>query len=658
MLVNFYINLNKPVVISILIASVSLLIVFLFRKMRKPFSYTLACLPYLLAVIPFLFSRELPGGDSHTYYYPAFESIINAVRDGNLFPQWFAANGGVRIGFFHINLISTLPGRIFAYYILSIFPISAVVIYKIQYVAAVILMGFGWWLALKKLTRSRMAAYFGTLMVIMGGTGITFHQEQVMGAACYIPWLVYSLLKIRDDTRYLFPAVILFGLGLTVYYPQINFLSMGVLAVLLATLYPAILKNIFLKQKKRIPLLLVLFILAILPSINILYHIGNLTSSIRTEKAMYFPENYSEYILLNRAGGETSALPSYLLQYLIPAVQDEEIEGYGEMPDRCSFFVGRIGLLMALFGIIFRPRRAIPIIILLICFIALTMGINSPLQIPRLLFLIHFPTIALFRQWIHFFPMINFCLCALAAIGFAAILSFARKKSKVLINILVPALLFLHITDLSIYDRKYCSEFQTRETITNMDENFFNRTDYAGVHWFQYKNRHQLYHACPEAIPTKTYLTTNIITVSGREEQDPAEICSILFEGEYRAVIDTPISTTFQPDEEIKMLSCPAKVNPRGLTVQVLAHSPALLATPLNYDLRSKAFIDGTELPLIKINGALSGVLVPEGDYQVVFKVPWDIYWPLVWIQWLLYIFLVVFFIVLARKNLPENPSS
>ncbi|MEA1928791.1 MAG: hypothetical protein U9N73_11355, partial [Candidatus Auribacterota bacterium] len=603
----------------------------------------------------FVFSRDLPAGDSHTYYFPAFESILNAVRDGNLFPQWFAANGGVRIGFFHINLISTLPGRVLAYYLLSFTPISTVVIYKIQYLASVLLMGFGWWMALKQLTRSRLAAYFGTLMVIMGGTGITFHQEQVLGVTCYIPWFVYSILKIRDDTRYIFPAVTLFGLGLTVYYPQINLLSMGTLAVLLSIFYPVFLKKIFREQKKRAYLLPVLFILAILPSIYILYYNSNLTSSIRTEKAMYFPKDYSEYILLNRAGGETSALPSYLLQYLNPTVQVADIEGYGEMPDRCSFFVGRIGLLMVLFGIILKPHRAIPIIILLICSVALALGINFPLPIPRYLFLIRVPTIALFRQWLHFFPLINFCLSALAAIGFAAFLNFARRKSNIMLSAVVPIILFLQIAELSFYDLKYCFEFQTTEAITNMEDNFFNRRDYAGIHWFQYKNRHRLYHTCPEAIPTGTYLTTNTITVDGGEEDELEKIRLILTMESDQTVIDTPMKGMIQANKQIKNLPCPATANSRGLKVRVSAPGAALLVTPLNYDLGATAFLDDEETPLIRVNGALSGVVVPKGYHRVSFIIPWDIYWFLVWIQWVLYLFIALFF--LRKNNIDKTPK-
>lgn len=640
---------------SILISTGSLIILFLCRRRRVTTPYPLACIPFLLAIIPFIFSSNLPAGDSHTYYYPAFESITNSVREGTLFPQWFGANGGVRIGFFHINLISTIPGRVFAYYFLSPLPISPIVIYKVQYGFAVILMGFGWWLALKRLTHSSLAAFFGTLMVIMGGTGITFHQEQVLGVTCYIPWFVYSILKIQDNTGYIFPAVTLFGLGLTVYYPQINFLSMSILVILLVISNPAILKNVLQEQAKRTPLMLLLFILSILPSIYILYHSNNLTSSIRTEKAMYYPKNYSEYILLNYAGGTTSAIPSYLLQYLNPVVQDDEIEGYGEMPDRCSFFVGRIGLLMALLGVILRPRRTLPVIILLICFIALTLGINSPLPIPKYLFLINFPTISLFRQWLHFFPTINFCLSALAAIGCAALVNFARCKSNILFNALFAIILFLQITDLSLYDREYCSEFQTTETITNMEDNFFNRTDYAGVHWFQYKNRHRLYHTCPEAIPTGIYLTTNIITVEGGEEEELREICSSnLTTRSDQVVITTAIESMFQVGEAIRKLSCPTNVTSRGLIVRVSAPSVGLLVTPLNYDLNTRAFLNDEELPVLRVNNALSGIVVPEGTHRIEFKVPWDIYWPLVWIQWLLYLVIAIF---LIRLNYAENRS-
>ncbi len=634
--------LPPPLPSALAIAAVAIIFLRVWGRKGRAIPYPLTWIPYLLSVLPFVLTAELPVGDSHTYYYPAFESFLGAVREGTFFPRWLAANGGVRIGFFHINLISTLPGRVFAYYLLSLLPLSAAVIYKIQYLAGVLLMGFGWWLALKQLTRCSLAAYLGTLMVIMGGTGITFHQEQVLGVTAYVPWFIYSLLKISDDHRYVFPAAILFGLGLTAYYPQINFLSM---LLALAAIGIPFCRSIRHWRWWTGPGALLFLILAGLPSLYILHHSSEFTSSIRTERAVYFPENYSEYLRLNRAGGTTSALPTYFWQYLDPVVQSADIAGYGEMPDRCGFFVGRVALLFALFGVLLKPRTALPWLGLLAAFSGLTLGINCVIPIPKLLFSIRFPTFSLFRQWLHFFPLVNFSLSALAAIGLAGIVRLCRGRGRTiyLLTIILP--LFLAVAELSAYDRKYVSEFRDGEHPGNMEENFFTRTDYAGVHWFQYKNRHRLYHTCPEAIPVESFLTADTVSVPGGEERELDEICALIAGGGTGTVIDTPLAGIFRPDRPPARGTVTTAVTPRGLDIRVSSPGPALLVTPLNYDLGARPVLDGEEARRIRINGALSGILVPEGGHQVEFIIPRDIYWPLVWIQWILCLLAAVFFL-------------
>lgn len=602
-------------------------------------------------MLPFVLTAELPVGDSHTYYYPAFESFLGAAREGTFFPRWLAANGGVRIGFFHINLISTLPGRVFAYYLLSLLPLSAAVIYKVQYLAGVLLIGFGWWLALKQLTRSSLAAYLGTVMVIMGGTGITFHQEQVLGVTAYFPWFIYSLLKIRDDHRYVYPAAILFGLGLTAYYPQINFFSM---LLALAAMGIPFFRSIRHWRWWTGPVAFLFLFLASLPSLYILHHNSKFTSSIRTERAVYFPENYSEYLRLNRAGGTTSALPTYFWQYLDPVVQSADIAGYGEMPDRCGFFVGRVALLFALLGVLFKPRTALPWLMLLAAFSGLTLGINCVITIPKLLFSIRFPTFSLFRQWLHFFPLVNFSLSALAAIGLAGIVRLCRGRGRAIYLLMIILPLSLEVAELSAYDQKYVSEFRDSEHPGSMEENFFIRTDYAGVHWFQYRNRHRLYHTCPEAIPVESFLTAYTVTVPGGEERELDEICALIAGGGTGPVIDRRINGGFNPGEGIGRSAAFSTVTSRGLNVRLSTPSAALLVTPLNYDLGARAFLDGEEITPVRINGALTGIPVEAGEHRVNFIIPGDIYWPLVWIQWLLYLMIAIF---LIRMNYSKTRS-
>ncbi|MDP8215590.1 MAG: hypothetical protein RAO92_09410 [Candidatus Euphemobacter frigidus] len=139
--------------------------------------------------------------------------------------------------------------------------------------------------------------------------------------------------------------------------------------------------------------------------------------------------------------------------------------------------------------------------------------------------------------------------------------------------------------------------------------------------------------------------------MDGGEEEELEKICSILTMGSGQIVINTPIEGMIQAWKKIENMPCPAMVNSRGLKVRVTAPGAALLVTPLNYDLGARAFLDDEEFPLIRVNGALSGTIIKKGTHRVTFKVPWDIYWPLVWIQWCFYLFLTIFFIKSARRQ-------
>jgi len=626
----------------LLIAAVSVILVLIWQRKGWKIPYTLTWVPYLITIIPFILLSELPAGDSHTYFYPTFEHILRAVREGNLFPQWLPASGGVRTGVYHILCIPTIPHKILGYYLLSYLPFTSVVIYKLSYIAGVLLMGYGWWLVLNYLTNCRLASYFGTIMIIMGGTGITFHQEHVLGNIYLIPWFVLAVLKLKDESRYIFPLVILFGLGVTTYEPQIQVISMGLFVLVSAFFSPATVKNIFLERKRGVLILLLLFILSLLPAVYFIQQFPNLACDHRT----VITGTYPDFLKMNLTA-QTSAIGTYFLQYLRPTVQAAEIAGYGEMADRCSFFIGRMGLILALIGIIFTPRRALPIIILLIFFTALTLGINCPVPIPRILFMLGFPAINTFREWLHFFVMVNYCLSALAALGFAAVVKGRERNAGIVFTGLISVILFIQIADLSLYDRRYISEFK-EQAGPNLESQFSSEKNYAGARVFQYTYRNNLYHACPEAIPSEPYLTTNTVTVTGGRNRELEAICSIASGGGNLTVIDTLIDGRFQPEIQIARLTCPATVNSRGLTARVTSPAPALLVTPLNYDLGARAFLDDEEAPLVRVNGALSGVLVPEGDHRVNFIIPWDIYWPLVWIQWILYLFIALFFL---RKN-------
>jgi len=56
------------------------------------------------------------------------------------------------------------------------------------------------------------------------------------------------------------------------------------------------------------------------------------------------------------------------------------------------------------------------------------------------------------------------------------------------------------------------------------------------------------------------------------------------------------------------------------------ATDPALLVVPINYEVGFKAALDGEEIPVWRVNSALTGVLVNEGKHRVDFKVTGDSY--------------------------------
>ena len=111
------------------------------------------------------------------------------------------------------------------------------------------------------------------------------------------------------------------------------------------------------------------------------------------------------------------------------------------------------------------------------------------------------------------------------------------------------------------------------------------------------------------------------------------------------------------PEVRISRLPSSTMVGYQGISVLINSPTAGLVVTPLNYDLDPTAVLDGTEVQAVRANSALVGIFVPKGFHRLELTIPWDVYWPLVWIQWLLYIFLAVLFILMRRKNSREDPT-
>jgi hypothetical protein len=622
---------------------------YLDRRPRAGAAVTAALifLPCLAMLIPFFVSPSFPQGDSWLFHFPSFEHVARSLDEFRAFPRWYPTSGGIRAGYFHVNAPIFHPHRLVGYLIYCLLPLSAGFVYKLQYVLGIFLMAGGWFLVLKKCVGSAPAAFSGTLMIVLGGTGITVHQEQVVFTTVLMPWFLLSLLGLRDSPRFLFPAAILFGLGLSTHYPQIQAISMGAAALLLALLHPACVRACLPFLRRRWPALLLLIVLGALPSLYLGINLPRLASELRQSSAAVAPRTYPEYLALSRAGGACSAPLFYLLQYLDPRFEKASGRALpGDARDPCSFFVGRLGLFLAALGLVLKFRRSWPAALLALFFASLSLGVNSPLPFARLLFALRFPSISVFRQWLHFFPLLNFCLAYLAALGVVAV----RERRPRRPELAAALLIFFQAAELGWYDQIYFDRFLTTTPPPKMADGFFAREDVGFSGLFQYRDRFRLARACPEkAIPSAAFLT---VRVSGADPSDPPSIdaiCRVLSAESAPAAVLWG-EESFSVSEEADFLAAASEVTPAGLGVEVSSPRPALLVSPMNYGLGVAGFIDGEAAAVRQVNGAFCGMIVPPGRHRARFLVRRDAYDLLLLSQWALYALAAVLLVRELRR--------
>lgn len=633
-------------------------------KKRSLLHYLVVCIPYILVIYYFLRSPTLPpDGDTYKNFFREFNYLANAVASTHFLPAWFPSCGGIRAGFFHIISAFTLPNRIFGYYFYAVSPGNIMLAYKLQYAAGMILACFGWWLVLRKLTGSLYAAFFGTLMILMGGTGTAFYQEQVVATIYLIPWFVLSIMKIRDDSLYIFPAAALFGLSLNTHLPQIHMISCGlfVLAAVLAGWGP--LKKLHKERKRSLPLLCVLFILAILPTIYLVLNLHNLSSAHRASEKI-FPQTYQEYLDTN-SEGYSSAIPEYFMQYIKP-VYWGPVDAHPRIPplDCQAFYVGRASFLLILIALALSFRKALPALLLLIAFSMITLGKNSPLPVLKFFYVIHFPFIRIFREWYHFFPMVNFCLSALAALGVAALARLCDRNriTKIVFFIIIVPLLLIHITDLVYYHKRWASTYFAAPVVWDDLSNFntIGAREGCGSGFFiQYKNRFRLSHAYPLFIPSRAFITTRVSAQEGGADKEFEKVGLLAAAGETDVVVNAPADALegLSAQGEALYSEGKASLNYEGLSFEITAPKRCLLVTPLNYDLGVNGSVDGKKVRVFRVNSALCGVFLEKGHHGINLKVAPDAYVPITLIQMLLYLFLALFFIFkyMARDKLPAD---
>lgn len=624
-----------------------------------PKNCILVATPYLFVTIGFLCSPEIPTWDSHDNHYPFFHYVATSIAEHAQIPSWLPISGGIDFGVYHINYFPFLPHRLVGYLLVALFPVSTVIAFKTQMLIGVLMFSFGWYAVVFQLTRSQHAAFWGTLCVLMGGTGITLHQEQVIASCHLLPWFTYCLLKTSEKPSYFLPASAMFGMGLSSHYPQIQLIAMSLVALAILLSHRKSFATVLSRMKNLLPLMGFLFILGCLPSLYVWHYSSELASGVRGSEQLT-PTTYEEYIGLNTQQ-MSSAPPRFISQYLNPGYKGQpeyEVRGYEGKPEIDSFgmFVGRASLLLLVLAVcwhsasnpILKPTITMAIVALAFVFLELTLGINSHIAIPKLLYYLKFPFISVFRQWYHFFPFLNFCLALLAAIGFIKLRTYCSNRPH--LNYLLLLVIFLHICDLSYYDYSYLQLFAKDPPPAPLQNSFTATNDYLAT--FMYKDRFQLNHDCGHSIPTSAFITTNYVTSDKGIAQERAIACEAV--NQQAVVTNIPEHLLPGTDSTRAVLDIiSGQLHPRGISYSAFAPRPALFVSEVNYSLGAEAFIDGRHAQTWRVNGALSGLLLPPGQHSITFKKSAPIYIVIVCIQTLLYIGIIwnIYFCAVKRKT-------
>ncbi len=592
----------------------------------------LKCFPYvtiifLVAITGYFVSSKYPIYDSYIYYFPTFQYIAESFAAGEGYPAWFPSAGGVRLGFSHINYGYALPYHLVGYVLYATTPVSLLLAYKISYVIGVLLIGLGWGLFLERLTKSALAAVVGAFAVMLGGSCITLHQEQVLVTLTWYPWLLLALYELKNDRRWLPVIAALAGILAVTHYPQIHFIAIALFILLIAATKPAAIRErLFLPGWGLLALSVIVFLMAASPLAYIVSHMADLASRHRPQ---FFPSDYETWVQINGPKGYASARPWYFRQYL-----DGIVGRFNFFTDSTGLFVGRITILLAAAGLLLQFRKLWPVAVLAAVYALLTMGIHSPVDLVSLLFHTVKPLVNLMREWFHFFPLVNLCLIVLAAYGVAS--GYPRLTAmypgRQWILWLAGAAFMLLVYDLADYASRYARTYVRANPPAVVTGQFYDESHDPSL--VSYRSRMQLDNAssdanCPNAIPAFPYLTSNVTPGISTPDGQIEQLVAACRNPGAGVVANIPASMlqTATPDALVKNSGhIDETLRYDGVDLNVSATGKALLVTAVNYDLGLIAAVDGVSAPVWRVNGALTGVLIGPGEHRVTLRVRRDSY--------------------------------
>lgn len=649
-------------------------------------------------------SSIFPEHDNLYFHLPNYLFFSNSFLHRFGIPLWYPANGGVPIGITSISLFPLVPHRLIGYLLYVFFPKEPLVMYKVTLICGMLLVSIGWWFFLFKITYSKPAATFGTLMILLGGTGITiFHQEQILATITWIPWILLTLTRVTKEIKSILILFVLLGFSVTIHYPQIQLiLFSSVFFALTLTgkinlVYPLNVKKIFL-----LLLAIALFILAASPLLYIYNNKDDLSSPVRKNEGIKI-ESLSDYVRINKMQN-SSADFFYLKNYIRPQVNIPD--------DQFVFFVTITGIIFAVIGLIFQFKMAIYGVTILFFCIWAALGVNG--YFAQLLYLVNFPFIVYFRQWYHFVPIVNLCLSFLGALGFSSFLVFFSQKiksRKKMLKNLVKGILIGSIFILMIYEGERYLGYYIKNHLSRVSVKIlrFNRSSFLSLlktgwisqDWIEKNLR--IFSSNPFYYPLITYtdwfklsklldtdkykvpfavtLIYNDIALSGVSKDRTLKSFCDSGVHEYGAFAtvhfdrleelnrsfpkicvlkkDTLFSD-LNKSESVKNLFFSKEnyvITPKGAHLRGSIQSASLVVFPFAYKLDLRAYLNSEKVETYSIfNGAMTGIIVPKGEFYIDLIMPLSAYQFTLLIQTVLLVFVFVFsFYLYRRKRFSTN---
>ncbi len=605
-----------------------------------------------------------PSDDSAVFHFPSFRYIADFIRNARYFPDWFEGSGGIRTGYFEMNLGTLLPHRLIGYLIYSLFLPEPLPAYKLTLAIGVWLYAAGTAILVNRWLGNAVAACLAGFVAAFSGAAITTHQEQTIFTMMLAPWFILALLEFSNNRLWLIVASGLLGLATTQHYPQIQVLSLISFVVVFVLFRPSLfVKKITGLRKVNLRILSLAALVFSLGAMSLPYMVNNIEKLSSPLRVNLTPSNIEEF---RRSNNEqlSSVSALYMQQYI-----KRDLLHYDEShpPDKATFYIGLITLSIAAFGIFTNFRVAAPVVLLCAILSFFTMGKFSPIPLIEPMYHIFPWFIKSFRQWFHFVSMQQFSIIMLFSIGIQNIINrfqvWEKKsisKESILYSVLLALLTTFLLVDLLSYRNHYLENHSIpyeNKLLTHQRASRVNMKVGDFPVLMRYRSREQLCLGSREY--SKPYIANKFIF---EDEGNPWNLCDIQVKYGPRVAVFHSEAIDQLPSIETNEGGSSQFVNRKvlykGLYYDVSVDGPSILVTEVSHDLNVKVAVDGLPSNALRANGGLVAVAVPHGRHDIYVTVISDYYSYAVFGKIVATIIIIVLIIFLLNdKRRAPNPS-